>query len=261
MDLIEARFAAHVTALHSHEEVEIGMVMGGSRLVICGNREYQAPPGSVVVFRPGAFHAGAPLAGPTPEYRSFLVRPEVLASDCGWTGGGWLSGPVVPDPDLAARLFTAHADLRNPGTGPEVARALFEELGRHRHSSILPAEEPSVVRQTREYFDRCYADTVRLSGLAGLMGMSVFRLIRSFRNATGLPPYAYLEQMRIHRAVRLLREGHPASRVALLTGFADQSHLTRFFTRLVGVPPGRYQRGARPGPPGTGATSFKTADT
>ena len=49
-------------------------------------------------------------------------------------------------------------------------------------------------------------------------------------------------QVRVHRAAFLLREGMAVSMVAAATGFADQSHLTRLFKRLVGVPPGEYQR-------------------
>jgi AraC-like DNA-binding protein len=51
--------------------------------------------------------------------------------------------------------------------------------------------------------------------------------------------------VRVHRAAELLRGGMSASMVASATGFADQSHLTRLFKRLVGVPPGAYQRACR----------------
>ena len=41
------------------------------------------------------------------------------------------------------------------------------------------------------------------------------------------------------------REGRPAHQVAYLTGFADQSHLTRNFKRIVGVTPASFAKGAR----------------
>jgi len=52
--------------------------------------------------------------------------------------------------------------------------------------------------------------------------------------------------VRVANAKRLLRGGSAILQVALETGFADQSHLTRCFTRLVGLTPGAYQHGARP---------------
>jgi AraC-like DNA-binding protein len=39
------------------------------------------------------------------------------------------------------------------------------------------------------------------------------------------------------------RDGIPAVRVAMETGFTDQSHLTRHFKRAFGVTPGQYARG------------------
>ncbi|CAA9481240.1 MAG: Transcriptional regulator, AraC family [uncultured Rubrobacteraceae bacterium] len=55
-----------------------------------------------------------------------------------------------------------------------------------------------------------------------------------------MPPHAYQTQARLDRARSLLLRGWPPARVARETGFADQSHLTRRFKRLVGVTPGRY---------------------
>ena len=72
--------------------------------------------------------------------------------------------------------------------------------------------------------------------------MSPFHLSRRFRARYGLPPYMYLELVRVNRAREMLRRGEPISRVAFDTGFSDQSHLTRRFKRVVGVPPGQYAK-------------------
>jgi transcriptional regulator GlxA family with amidase domain len=55
-----------------------------------------------------------------------------------------------------------------------------------------------------------------------------------------MPPHAYQIQVRLLRAKKLLRSGrHPAD-VAYATGFADQSHFSRHFKRLMGLTPARY---------------------
>jgi AraC-like DNA-binding protein len=48
-------------------------------------------------------------------------------------------------------------------------------------------------------------------------------------------------QLRVQVARRHLAQGRAIAEVALLTGFADQSHLTRAFVRQVGITPGRYR--------------------
>jgi transcriptional regulator GlxA family with amidase domain len=66
-------------------------------------------------------------------------------------------------------------------------------------------------------------------------------LLRSFRAEVGMPPYAWLAQHRVARARGLLEQGHSPAEAAVLTGFADQAHLTRWFRRVVGVTPGAYR--------------------
>lgn len=248
LDLVEAQFLARSTHLHSHEEVEIGVIVSGERLVSCQGRRVRVGAPSILVFRPGEFHAGGPAGSAGSTYRSFLVRAETLEAACGWTGPGWLAAPVVDNPELARELVAVHRAIGADPNGPaaERLRTALTDLGRrYRRAEVIATEQSEAVRRVRAYLETRYATKVRLATLAELAGLSVFHLIRSFRAAIGLPPYAYLEQVRVNRAIQLLRDGYPVSRVAFLTGFADQSHLTRFFKRLTGVPPGQYQRSAR----------------
>jgi AraC-like DNA-binding protein len=41
-------------------------------------------------------------------------------------------------------------------------------------------------------------------------------------------------------ARRLIRARRPLAEIALVAGFCDQSHLTRYFVRQFGVTPSRY---------------------
>jgi transcriptional regulator GlxA family with amidase domain len=101
---------------------------------------------------------------------------------------------------------------------------------------------PEAVSAVRDLLAERLADPPTLAELATLTGLSQFALLRAFRAATGLPPHAYLNQLRVRRARGLLDDGLPAAEVAARTGFADQAHLTRHFKRVVGVPPAAYQR-------------------
>ncbi len=102
--------------------------------------------------------------------------------------------------------------------------------------------ERQAVRLARSFIDEHFAGSISLEGLGRLTNLSPFHLHRVFRRQTGMPPHAYQTQVRVNRAKQLLLQGWPLAEVALATGFADQSHLTRHFRRLVGVTPGRYPR-------------------
>ncbi len=85
-------------------------------------------------------------------------------------------------------------------------------------------------------------DPPTLEELALVTGIGPYALLRAFRAETGLPPHAYLNQIRVRRARGLLDRGVAPAQAAAEAGFADQAHLTRHFKRIVGVPPGAYQR-------------------
>ena len=81
----------------------------------------------------------------------------------------------------------------------------------------------------------------RLEELAAAVNLSPFHFARVFRRATGLPPHAWLKQRRLEQARGLLKKGCTPLNVALQLGFADQSHLGRWFRRANGLTPGAYR--------------------
>ena len=106
----------------------------------------------------------------------------------------------------------------------------------------------------REYLHANYASPVKLASVAAVCDTSPFHLVRCFTATVGMPPHAYLTQLRAHRARELLGGGAPLSGVAFRCGFCDQSHLTRTFKRLFGVTPGAYVAASRTGGRSKGAT-------
>lgn len=91
------------------------------------------------------------------------------------------------------------------------------------------------------------AEPPGLERLAAELGTSPFALLRAFRDAYGMPPHTWLTDARVRRARRLLDAGVTPAEAAVTVGFTDQPHLNRHFTRMVGVPPGAYQRERRSG--------------
>ena len=104
-------------------------------------------------------------------------------------------------------------------------------------------QETAVVKRIQDYLKTYSFENLSLEQLASMANLKPLRLLRVFRQAVGLPPHAYLVQMRVTRAKKLLVAGMPIAEVAAETGFTDQSHLTKHFKRTVGVTPGQYIKG------------------
>ncbi len=88
-------------------------------------------------------------------------------------------------------------------------------------------------------------DDLTIDDLARESGASRYAVYRAFHAEYGLPPSDYQRQLRLRRARALIAAGEPIGEVAAATGFADQSHLTRWFTRCFGLTPGAYRRAAQ----------------
>jgi AraC family transcriptional regulator len=82
--------------------------------------------------------------------------------------------------------------------------------------------------------------------VAALFGMSSGHFTRAFRITHGISPRQWILQRRVERAKGLLPDANVSlTDIALICGFSEQSHFTRVFTRLVGVPPGAWRRRLR----------------
>jgi AraC family transcriptional regulator len=70
-------------------------------------------------------------------------------------------------------------------------------------------------------------------------------LARAFRDHFGVPITVYARRIQLDAAQRMLTDSLlPLSQVAALTGFADQSHLTRTMRSALGCTPGTLRRAA-----------------
>ncbi len=84
-----------------------------------------------------------------------------------------------------------------------------------------------------------------LNELAQYVGLSPYYLLRVFRAEVGMPPYAYLESVRVRHAQRLLENGRPLAQAAIEAGYSSQSHMTRHFKNIIGATPGQYAQQMR----------------
>jgi len=92
----------------------------------------------------------------------------------------------------------------------------------------------------RDYLSRHYDRRVVLDDLSALTGWSKYRLIRAFTREMGITPYSYLVTVRVGEAKKRLEAGATPLDAALSCGFADQSHFSNHFKRLIGLTPRQY---------------------
>jgi len=105
---------------------------------------------------------------------------------------------------------------------------------------------PWQLRRACEFIETNLDRDPSIVDIAAECGLSSSYFAKSFRQALGMPPHAWLSTRRVERAKKLLIEGGlELSEIAIACGFVDQSHLSRTFVKIEGCSPGKWRRSRR----------------
>ncbi|HEY6514979.1 MAG TPA: AraC family transcriptional regulator [Steroidobacteraceae bacterium] len=251
---LHARFVAHRYARHAHEYAVIGLVESGVQSFAYRGSRHITPAGRIFVVNPDEPHTGEAVSSTGYVYRTLYLDEALLTRTMSELRGPasrstLIRGAVLEHPALAASLARLHRALARAAPALEQESLLLSALTLllTQHAVVPRAapragREPAAVATARDYINTHFNEDVSLSQLARLARLSPWYFARVFEKAVGLPPHAYLDGVRISHARALLDSGQSIAAAASCAGYADQSHLTKRFRRLLGITPGQYIR-------------------
>lgn len=168
--------------------------------------------------------------------------------------------------DLAIHIIARHC---GPGEALRIARVYllklhpegqlpYANLARRRHHADAAA------RSAEGWLAAHFREAEAVAGAIAASGLPERSLNRRFKAATGTTPIAYVQNLRIEAAKRLIeRGGMPLDDVAAAVGYENQAFFRRLFRRAVGLTPGSYRRLFQPlaasGPSGSATSSSASA--
>ncbi|HLI11860.1 MAG TPA: AraC family transcriptional regulator [Alphaproteobacteria bacterium] len=255
LSLMHADFTTHEYPPHSHEAFVVAVTEVGGSIIKSRGVIEEAHASELFVFNPAEPHAGWMGWSRHWRYRSLYLTQSAMdevARGLGIERVPYFTRNMFPDRDLIDGFLALHRSLQDGHDLFHERELLIGTFGRlfRRHGSGGSRIEPPV--RDRAVVDRAiaemrarYAEAVRLEALADLVGLTTFQLIGAFRRAVGLTPHAYLTQIRLSMACRHLRRGVPIAEAAAVSGFYDQSALTRHFKRRYGITPSQFARAAK----------------
>lgn len=259
LELFRATAIHYSYARHAHSSYSIGLIESGVGGNYYRGSTYLAPPKSIVLMNPDEVHTGYSAEEQPLSYRMLYANPDIvlqIAKELQIKEFPHFKDAVVQNTTLAQHLLALHVALeRSPDRFEQ--QSLFvrvlSELLTHYTDAKVPSlrhqQEHVAIKLVKEYLHDSFSFNVSLNQLTNLTGLNRSYLIRIFCQSVGMPPYAYLNQIRVEKAKQFLSQGMSIAEVAIAVGMSDQSHLTRHFKRIVGVTPGQYRRMS---------TSFKT---
>jgi AraC-like DNA-binding protein len=254
IETIRAHFTGHAYDPHFHDAYLVGVTEQGLQEFSCRRTIHRSTPGRVILIEPGEVHDGQARDKAGFTYLMLYLDPSWLARSCTRAADGAFAhhragfrSTLNEEPRLAAAIRRAFWRLHLPESRrarDEALDALAAALNSHFGASGVSKVGEGATRAARrahELLREGMEQDLGLDELARRCGADRFQLSRAFRAAYGLPPHAWLVQLRLTAARRRLASGEAPADVAAAVGFADQSHLGRWFRRAFGLSPAAYR--------------------
>jgi AraC-like DNA-binding protein len=249
--MISATYSKQQFSKHYHDFYVIGINTSGCHKFYYRGSQWIAPPNHIAVVCPGEIHTGKSASEDLWVYRAIYPTRNQLQSmfesvHSEKTPLLFFSNPIIKDYQLSNIFLRFHRLFEKRQSGLEVDCLLyiFFNLLKQRHSNLNPVEHLAdlslAIKKIKDYIIEFYDNNISLDEISKISGLSKFYLIRKFYKYIGLTPHVFQNNVRIKKALELLRDNKNIAQVACITGFSDQAHLTRWFKRITGITPGLY---------------------
>jgi len=257
VELLQASHVQHAYPRHFHEYYVICVIEQGFQSFIHQDARHFTPPGGVILINPGAVHTGEAADEHGFQMRCIYPTLSHMQIAVFELTGRHQELPFFQEVRVDHRwarnsILSLHKALTQDGNSLEsesrftwTLSQLVKRYADLRFGEQKMGDERTAVQRSRRYIEERFAEGLSLSELAEHVSLSRYHLLRAFRDEVGMPPYAYLESVRIRHAQQLIESGKSLAEVAAEVGFSSQSHMTERFKRILGVTPGQYARQIR----------------
>ena len=255
--LLHARFIQHAYPRHSHDYYVVSLIERGRQSFTHRGTKYVTPPGGVILINPEAVHTGEAVDEQGFELCSIYPKTAHMNMAMMELTGRSQALPFfanvrVDDPWARRSILALHRAMSQGADTMEcesrfmyTLAQLIKRYGDASFTEQNPGTEKKTILKARRYIEDFFTQDISLSLVAQHVALSPYYFLRAFCAEVGMPPYAYLESIRIRRTQKLLEAGKPLADIAAEVGYSSQSHMTRCFKRVIGVTPGQYARQIR----------------
>jgi AraC-like DNA-binding protein len=253
IELMHAKYVTRSFPRHTHEGFGVGVIERGALGFYYRGRNVVASPGAINLVNPDEVHTGHAAAEEGWTYRMFYFGAELFQGAASEIAGRSVNIPffqdgVIQDDYLAGMIHLLHVTLEEKTIPLLEKESRFLIMLTHliaRHADSPPVlrvvgREHLSIKRAKEFIKAHYNENISIERLSSVANLSPFHFIRVFCSHEGIPPHAYLTQIRIREAKGLLKKGWTITDTTYETGFTDQSHFTKCFKRMMGFTPGQY---------------------
>lgn len=251
VELSLGKFRHFSFAPHVHLDFHIGAVTQGAQRYLHKGRQLVLTPGSLATMNPDMMHTGQ-SANDSGYVTRVLSVPVSLVADIARARGRnewFFKAGLQLDNQLYHQFISLHQALYQqlPALAAEPALMEFVEALLLKHGES--ATEANAYKlssqslaQIHSLFHAEPGEEYSLQTLADLAGLSRYQLLRQFKQATGMPPFAYLQRIRLEYAKKGLHTRQRLCDLACSLGFFDEAHLNKAFKQAYTLSPSAYRQ-------------------
>lgn len=253
---------------HWHEHLEFLFITRGEGIITCNSDKYAVGKGDLVVVNSSEIHGGYSHHGSF-TYYCVIVEPSILQ---GYSTGicevKYLSPitrnqilfeNIIRNDKAVLQCFENMIDeyeRKDPGYELSIKSYIFQALSllirRHVKVTLTPAmydkrrEALSRLSPVLTYIAENCTGKITVAQLAKLVNLSIFHFSRLFKDLTDRTVIAYVNNIRIHKAVELLTKTEMSiTDIALEAGFNNINYFSRLFKRHMKLSPQAFRRAAQ----------------
>ncbi|HEX8169684.1 MAG TPA: AraC family transcriptional regulator [Thermoanaerobaculia bacterium] len=230
---------------HRHEESYLTFVLSGGYRERSPARTRACAARSVVLHPAGDTHEDDFAEQPTRCLN--LVPAAGFVARLGDAADPLHRGDVVDGPQVASIGARLSVELRrNDSAAALIVEGLLLELFGHIARARSDSRRtPPWLAEVQAIVARRFVEKLSLADLAATVGVHPVHLARAFRQRYGVSVGEQVRALRVAYARELIASGVALATAATQSGFTDQSHFTRVFTRDCGVAPAEWRRRMR----------------
>ncbi|MBW4787103.1 AraC family transcriptional regulator [Alcaligenes faecalis subsp. faecalis] len=246
IERMEAFFSGYGFSPHRHDTYALGITLNGVHHFNYQKSMRRSLPGNAVIIHPDELHDGEAGTEAGFHYKILYLQPETIQQILGGKPLPFIPGGISSDQRLVSAIanLLSNLDLQLDSLEEDdgiydIAQALHGASQPHKRRKKLNYQAAELARQ---FMLDTSSQVVTMEHLEQVSGTDRWSLSRDFRALFGTSPYRYLSLRRLEKAKQMIITGNALADVAAACGFTDQSHMTHHFSKVYGLPPGRWSK-------------------
>lgn len=176
------------------------------------------------------------------KYPKIMLTPESMITHtdnifCSGGGMAWFDLTLMLIERYCGYDIASHTAKAHVLDMARSSQSAYANLGSKKY------HQDQDIEQIQKWIERHYSASFQLNELATRFNLTLRTLSRRFKDATGITPLQYQQQLRIEAAKKQLETTQQSlDRIVTNVGYEDNTSFTRLFKRNTGLSPNQYRK-------------------